>query len=80
MMKNVEVPFAGENTPLRHEEMALAIDELVLELIDFEDYYVEDEKKTTLHPYYGHLNYDLWILLHKKHFSHHFAQFGLIED
>ena len=36
MMKNVEVPFAAENTPLRHEEMALAIDELVLELIDFE--------------------------------------------
>ena len=80
MMKNVEVPFATENTPLRHEEMALAIDELVLELIDFEDYYGEDEKKTALHPYYGHLNYDLWILLHKKHFSHHFAQFGLIED
>ena len=78
MLRNVEVPFAAKDTPLRNEEIALAIDELVMELIDFEDYYSENASRTALHPYYGELNYELWVLLHRKHFTHHFEQFNLI--
>lgn len=78
MMKNIEVPFAKDSTPLRNEEMELAIDELVIELIDFEEFYAENESRTTLHPYYGNLNYELWTLLHRKHFTHHFEQFSLV--
>lgn len=78
MMKNVEVPFAKDSTPLKYEEIDLAIDELVVELIDFEEYFAENESQTALHPYYGDLNYELWTLLHKKHFTHHFEQFNLL--
>lgn len=33
---------------------------------------------TTPHNMFGYLNYHEWIWFHYKHFSHHFAQFGLI--
>ena len=77
MPKNFEVPFAKKDTSLRHEELALAIDEFLLEWIDFEEYYAENPENKETHPYYGALNYDQWLRLHAKHFTHHFEQFGL---
>lgn len=78
MAKNIEVPFAKKDTPLRHEELALAIDEFLLEWIDFEEFFGENPESRTSHPYYGPLNYEQWLRLHAKHFTHHFEQFGLI--
>jgi oxepin-CoA hydrolase/3-oxo-5,6-dehydrosuberyl-CoA semialdehyde dehydrogenase len=78
MPKNFVVPFAKKDTPLRHEELALAIDEFLLEWIDFEEYFNEKPHATAIHPYYGPLKYDQWLRLHSKHFTHHFQQFGLI--
>jgi hypothetical protein len=63
---------------LRHEEIELAIDEFLLEWIDFEEHYSTDERKTENHPYYGPLQYEQWCRLHAKHFTHHFEQFGLL--
>ena len=79
MAKNIEVPFAVKNEPLRNEEIELAIDEFLLEWIDFETHFGEDETKTELHPYYGLLNFDQWCRLHAKHITHHFKQFGLVD-
>lgn len=79
MAKNIAVSFAGENVPLRNEEIELAIDEFLLEWIDFETHFVEDPNRTEVHPYYGPLNYDQWMRIHAKHLTHHFEQFGLIE-
>jgi hypothetical protein len=42
MARNIEVPFAGEDVPLRNEEIELAIDEFLLEWIDFENFYDEN--------------------------------------
>lgn len=78
MAKNIEVPFAGKDVALRNTEIELAIDELTEEWVDFEEFFEGDVTKTTLHPYYGQLNFDLWKRLHSKHFTHHFEQFGLI--
>lgn len=78
MPKNFEVSFAHKNEPLRHEEMALAIDEFLLEWIDFEEYFSNTSATATVHPYYGPLNFEQWLRLHSKHFTHHFTQFGLI--
>lgn len=77
MARNIEVPFAKKDTELRNEEIELAIDEFLLEWIDFEEHYSEDENRTELHPYYGNLNYDQWCRLHSKHLKHHFEQFGI---
>jgi hydroxymethylglutaryl-CoA reductase len=77
MAKNVQVSFATSHTPLRHDEMELAIDELAEEWIAFEEFFADDSSLTTLHPFYGNLNLELWMHLHAKHFDHHFRQFGL---
>ena len=78
MPQNIQVPFAKENTPLRNTDIELAIDEFTMAWVDFEEMYSENSKKTALHPYYGNLNYEQWLLLHSKHFTHHFTQFGLM--
>ncbi|MES2800121.1 MAG: DUF1569 domain-containing protein [Bacteroidota bacterium] len=78
MPKDFKVPFAKETNELRHEEIELAIDEFLLEWIDFENYYIENEGIKTLHPNFGELNYEQWVRLHSKHLTHHFQQFELI--
>lgn len=78
MARNVAVSFAKEKEELRHEEIELAIDEFLLEWIDFEEHFASDPNRTESHPYYGDLNYDQWCKLHSKHLTHHFEQFGLI--
>lgn len=78
MARNIEVPFAKKNEKLRHEEIELAIDEFLLEWLDFEEHFSENEYRTELHPYYGNLNYAQWCRLHAKHLTHHFEQFGIL--
>lgn len=78
MARNIAVSFAKEAEELRHEEIELAIDEFLLEWIDFEEHFASDPNRTESHPYYGNLNYDQWCMLHSKHLTHHFEQFGLI--
>jgi hypothetical protein len=79
MAKNIEVPFAKKDEKLRNENLELAIDELAENWIEFEEYYFENEGNENLHPYYGPLNYEEWLRLHSKHFTHHFEQFALVE-
>ncbi len=78
MKKDISVAFVKENPELINEELELAIDEFVIEWIDFEEYYEINPNATNSHPYYGNLSYEDWCLLHKKHFTHHFDQFGLL--
>lgn len=44
----------------------------------FERYFAENPKSTLMHPFFGELTYDEWIRFHKKHFTHHLKQLGLI--
>lgn len=78
MAKNIEVPFAKKDEVLRNENLELSIDELAENWIEFEDYYSENQGNENLHPYYGMLNYEQWLRLHSKHFTHHFEQFNLL--
>ena len=79
MAQNIEVSFAGKDVPLKNEELELAIDEFLLEWIDFEQVFDENPSLMISHPYYGPLDYDQWLRLHAKHLTHHLTQFGLIE-
>lgn len=78
MMKNVEVPFAHKDTPLRNEELALAIDEFIEGYLSFLEYYEQNPNQTQTHAFYGPLNFDQWCKLNRKHLTHHFKQFGLM--
>ena len=78
MARDMEVPFAKEGTPLRHEELELAIDEFVDVYLEFQEMFAQDPELKTVHAYYGPLNYEQWDLFNKKHLTHHFTQFGII--
>jgi oxepin-CoA hydrolase/3-oxo-5,6-dehydrosuberyl-CoA semialdehyde dehydrogenase len=78
MAQDMQVPFAKEGTPLRHEELELAIDEFVENYLEFQELFAQNPDLTTVHAYYGPLNYEQWDLLNKKHLTHHFTQFGIL--
>ncbi len=80
MPRNFKAPFVTDNSPLRHEELELAIDEFVELYLRFEDEFEENPSKITVHPIFGPLNYTQWCRLNQKHLTHHFLQFGLITD
>ncbi len=48
------------------------------ELDDFKHYFASNPTATFIQPRLGSLNYEEWIILHNKHFTHHFKQFGII--
>lgn len=78
MARDMVVPFAKEGTPLRHEELELAIDEFVEVYLDFQELFAENPELKTVHAYFGPLNYEQWDLVNKKHLTHHFTQFGIL--
>lgn len=80
MMRNIDVPFAVKDIPLRHSEIELAIDEYAETWLDLEILFAENPSLKTVHPYYGPLNFDQWERLHSKHLTHHFIQFDLISE
>ena len=79
MAKNIAVPFTKDIIELRHDELELALDEFTEEWMNFTEYYENNPSASVIHPYYGDLDFNLWLKMHDKHFTHHFKQFGLIE-
>jgi hypothetical protein len=79
MAQNIQVSFAKEDTPVRNENMELALDEFATSFVDYMEHFNENPSFTALHPFYGELDVEKWNLLHAKHFAHHFKQFGLID-
>lgn len=75
--KGFKIEYAPENPPLRNESLDDAIDELSIKWIEFEEYYEGNPTAQHVQPVYGMLDYQGWLRLHSKHFTHHFAQFGL---
>jgi hypothetical protein len=63
----------------RFNDLATAIFELNNELDAFEDFF-KTEGMTATHFEFGPMNYKEWIIWHGKHFTHHFKQFGLLNQ
>jgi len=64
---------------LRFKNIYEAFEELEQEWENFKDYFenaAPDE--TSIHPVFGSLTKEDWMQLHKKHFTHHLQQFGLL--
>ena len=80
MAKNVVVPHAPADAPLRHAEIELAIDEYIETWLDLEALYSINPDLKNPHPYYGPLSFEQWKRLNSKHITHHFLQFGLITE
>ncbi len=75
--KDIKVGFVNSEKPLAFEELELAVDAFIEEFIAFDEYYESHPEAIHSHPYFGPLNHEEWILLHRKHISHHLEQFGL---
>lgn len=64
--------------PFRFESLEEAKRNLNQELDGFHTYFENNPSATFVHPRLGSLNYQEWIIIHNKHFTHHFKQFGLL--
>jgi Protein of unknown function (DUF1569) len=79
--ENTKAPvnvIGEEAMPLRHATMKEALENLSKSITSFENYFKADTDKKTLHPVFGELNFEEWVLLHYKHVTHHLRQFGLM--
>ena len=79
--ENTKAPvniIGEEAQPLRYATMEAALEKLAESIVAFEDYFKEDAQKKSLHPVFGELNFEEWVLLHYKHVMHHARQFGLL--
>lgn len=77
--ENTKAPVLPEEPlPVREPNLASAIQQLKATIDSFFAYFSDDPNKKTLHPVFGWLNFEEWILLHYKHVTHHTRQFGLL--
>jgi oxepin-CoA hydrolase/3-oxo-5,6-dehydrosuberyl-CoA semialdehyde dehydrogenase len=79
--ENTKAPAAvlgEEPLPVREAGLAEAIDRLEDTMNVFFSYYRQDPSAQNLHPAFGLLNFQEWIILHGKHVRHHLRQFGLL--
>jgi hypothetical protein len=64
----------------RFNSLEEALADLRKALDGFFNYFKDDTLKTTLHPAFGHLNFEEWLVLHEKHLRHHLRQFSLLPE
>ena len=79
--ENTKAPgnvIGEEALPLRYANMEEALEKLSESITYFESYFKDDADKKTLHPVFGELNFEEWVLLHYKHVTHHLRQFELL--
>jgi hypothetical protein len=77
--KGPESILPEEPFPLRNNSFAAATDELQNEINDFVQFFKDNPERKTVHPVFGELNFEEWVLLHYKHVTHHARQFGLMD-
>ena len=80
--ENTKAPanvLGDEPLPLRQESLTAAKENLHLSVEKFVQWFSNDTSKMSMHPAFGALNFEEWVLLHHKHVRHHFKQFGLLD-
>ena len=77
MPKDFKARFVDDDAPLRNSEFELAVDEFIEAWVDFEEYCITHPENQHVHPVFGTLNLSEWRWMHRKHFTHHFTQFGV---
>jgi len=64
--------------PLHYPDLPTAVEKLKKEVDHFFTLFEGNGSLMTLHPVFGSLNFEEWVLLHYKHVQHHLRQFGMI--
>ena len=79
--ENTKAPanvLGDEPLPLRQASIKAAEDNLKQSVEKFVEWFNTNDGKTSMHPAFGVLNFEEWILLHHKHVIHHLKQFGIL--
>ncbi len=82
MPKDHKAPFMPEDgslPALKHKNLDAAKQSFIDSLKKFVVYYKENPKAEHMNYVFGKLNKEMWELMHRKHFTHHFEQFGLLK-
>jgi hypothetical protein len=80
--RNIKIgPQEGQEGPgpLRWGSLDEARDKLLTEMERYTAFWADDPAVQPPHPAFGPLDRDEWQQFHRKHFTHHFVQFGLVE-
>ena len=75
---NMPLLKVGELEDLVHPDFETAKSAFIDSYDKYNAFFKENPGKTTKNVVFGELNYFEWKLLNRKHFNHHFEQFGLI--
>lgn len=80
IQKGVQVPLdiGYDLSDGSKEEMEQLKADLVIAIKKMLHYFQENPKHQSVHPYFGTLNVEQWLLFQRKHFQHHLRQFGVI--
>ena len=77
--ENTKAPvLPDEPLPVRFVTIQESIADLNVALNGFINKFSNDEQQLVMHPVFGYLNFEEWVLLHYKHVTHHLRQFGLV--
>lgn len=69
--------MAAEPPALEHSGMPAALAALQAEIDHFFAVYRADTGRKGINPFFGELDYEMWLLLLYKHATHHLRQFGV---
>ena len=76
--QNIENPLLPKDpAPVRNASLEKAFEELEKEMHHFFAIFEENHQLTTLHPYFGQLNFHMNVQALYKHALHHLKQFGV---
>lgn len=76
--KNLPKPKAFDDYPKKNGDINTKKMQLMKAVVDMLVYFEKHPDHTAVHPSFGRLNVTEWKHLHKKHFTHHFNQFGVV--
>lgn len=77
-MQNAPKPAEFDAYPKKNGDIKRRKLELLKALVKMLRHFEKDPEFSSIHPIFGRLNVEEWTQLHRKHFNHHFTQFGLV--
>ncbi len=79
--ENTKAPtsvLGDEPLAWRSENFTHALSQLRESVTNFYQYFNNEPDKRSVHPVFGSLSFEEWIMLHYKHVMHHLKQFNLL--
>lgn len=73
-----ETVLGDQPMPNRQNSFEASLAYLEKSVEEFFEYFSLNKDKKTMHPVFGLLSFEEWVLLHYKHVRHHLRQFGLL--